>query len=200
MVLRLESLRSSDGRCGGWDADGPARRAANSDHDGQADIQPPGERENRRKNNPPQQLAEVVARGAQDHVDPIACWTGQVVAIQAVATFQVADCGLDGRAAFYHAAKRPCRASWNRADHMHACRADITVPAIALVYHHVSRCVARQSLHLLDRTTEGVSIVRIAMQGVGADDPIVLARGGHTRLAAELVMLVRFAFGNTFHF
>src|SRR6476660_8321552 len=38
------------------------------------------------------------------------------------------------------------------------------------------------------------------MQGVGADDPLVLARGRDARLAAELVMLVRFAFGNTFHF
>jgi len=33
------------------------------------------------------------------------------------------------------------------------------------------------------------------MQGVGADNPIVLARGRHTRLAAELAMLVHFAFG-----
>ena len=32
------------------------------------------------------------------------------------------------------------------------------------------------------------------------NDPIVLARGRHTRLAAELVTLVHFAFGNTFHF
>jgi hypothetical protein len=33
------------------------------------------------------------------------------------------------------------------------------------------------------------------MQGVGADNPIVLARGRHTRLAAELAALVHFAFG-----
>src|SRR5688572_15312866 len=38
------------------------------------------------------------------------------------------------------------------------------------------------------------------MQGMGTNDPIVLAGGGHTRLAAELVTLVGFAFGNTFHF
>ena len=38
------------------------------------------------------------------------------------------------------------------------------------------------------------------MQGVGADDPIVFARGRDTRLAAELVTLVHFAFGNTFRF
>src|SRR3954451_23055963 len=32
------------------------------------------------------------------------------------------------------------------------------------------------------------------------NDPIVLARGRDARLAAELVTLVHFAFGNTFHF
>ena len=100
MVLRLESVRFSGARCGEWDADGPARRAAESDYDGQADFQPPREPENRRKNNPPQQLAEVVPGGAQDRVDPVACSTGQIVAVQPVVTFQVADRGLDGRAAF----------------------------------------------------------------------------------------------------
>ena len=100
MVMRLELSRSSVAGCGGWDADGLARHAAKFDRDGQADIQPPGERENRRKNNPPQQLAEVVARGAQDGVDPIACSTGQIIAIQPVIAFQVTDGWLNGRAAF----------------------------------------------------------------------------------------------------
>ena len=66
--------------------------------------EPAPEPENRRKNNPPQQFAEVVPGGAQQRVDLVAFLTGQIVAIHAVVTFQVADRRLDGRPAFEHAA------------------------------------------------------------------------------------------------
>ena len=100
MVLWLESVRSLGACCREWDAEDAARRAAETDDDGEANFQPPGERENRRINNPPQQLAEVVPGGAQDRVNPVACSTGQIVAIQSITAFQVSNRGLNGRAAF----------------------------------------------------------------------------------------------------
>lgn len=66
--------------------------------DGEHALQPPREPENRRKNEPPQQFAEVVAGGGEQRVDFVADLAGQIVAIHAVALFQVADRGLNGRA------------------------------------------------------------------------------------------------------
>src|ERR1700675_3888458 len=199
MVLRRE-LRDFQVFAGGeLDTGSPAGCAVGTDYDGESGWQPPPEPENRRKNNPPQQFAEVVAGGTQHRVDFVAFSTGQIVAVHAVVAFQVSDRGLDRCATAEHAFQGPRRLLGDRPHHVDDRRACVAVASIALGAHDIVGRTARQALDLSDRTAERVSVVRIAVEGLGADNPVALARGCHARLAAKLVTLVYFALTDAFH-
>ena len=72
--------------------------------------------------------------------------------------------------------------------------------SIALVHHHIVGRLTGYSLNLLDRTAECVPVVRIAMQGLDADDPVALARGRYARLTAKFVTPICFTLADAFHF
>ncbi len=44
-----------------------------------------------------------------------------------------------------------------------------------------------------------MAVIRIAMIGLGSDEPTASAGGRHTDLAAKLIALMRFAFADAFH-
>ena len=44
-----------------------------------------------------------------------------------------------------------------------------------------------------------MSIIRVAVEGVRANDPVTLARRSNTRFATKFITFVCFAFSNAFH-
>ena len=74
----------------------------------------------------------------------------------------------------------------------------VSVTAVAHVHKHMLRRPDNSS-DLLESVFQGVTIVWIAVNRFGTDEPASAAGGGNTDFAAELITLVCFAFADALY-
>ena len=120
-------------------------------------------------------LADVVAAGAQDGEQGIPDRVLQEAARQAAVGFHVTDFGLDDAAAAGVGDQCWCQAAMGAAD-QHSGYV-LAVAAIAAVYNGEVGALVGQDLHLLRRRTEDVAVVGMAWKAAHTDNKTLVQRG-----------------------
>ena len=143
--------------------------------------------ENERK-EAPQELPEVEPASGQDRVHTIPLFPFQVVPIHPVVGFEVREDRLDRRPSFQPPSDR--RVLFPRQVHVDL-RHFLRRAPVSTIDKRVRDLPSRHLLRLFDGPLERVSVARVAVKRPDPDHPVLLRRGDHRDLAAELVLFVR---------
>ncbi len=144
-----------------------------------------------------EQLVEVHASGAQAGIHLVSNCPGKPVAIHAVLSLQVTSARFDGGSLFHPPPRAFGRTSAPSFVHVNLDVASVVMTPIAHVYENLL-WLTGYPLHLSQRLTRGVAVMRIAMERFCAYEPTTAAGSCNTHLAAEFVALVDLAFAAAF--
>jgi hypothetical protein len=146
--------------------------------------------------DPPQQLVEVHPYRAQDGIEPIALNPAEAVALHSMLSFQVPYPRLDRRSPFHPPPHAPIDPPAMALIHMDFDISRVSMAAVAHVHKDLLRVCASNPLNLLQSGLQRVTVIGIAVKGLGPDKPPAAAGGRYTDLASKLVTLVRLAFAD----
>ncbi len=142
---------------------------------------------------------EVHPHRAQDGIEPIALNPAETVALHSMLSFQVPYPRLDRRSPFHPPPQAPIDASAMALIHMDFDISRVSMPAVAHVHKDLLGVCASNPLNLLQSGLQRVTVVGIAVKGLGPDKPPAAAGGRHADLASKLVTFVRLAFADALY-
>jgi hypothetical protein len=141
----------------------------------------------------PQELPQVEPASGQERVDAVPVFSLEVIPIHPVIRLEVGDDRLDRRPALEPPPDR--RVLPPRQVNAHL-RKILGRAAVSAINERVADLPPGELLRLLDGPFECVPVVGIAVKRADSDHPVLLRRGDHRDLAAELVFLVGLPLGD----
>ena len=148
-----------------------------------------------------EELPDVEAAPGQDGVDFVAVFAFEIVAVHPVVLLGVADNRLDAASSSVPLPFAGLHALLFLVGQMNLgiaeyCRCSL----VAFVAVSMLWPPAGDGLRLVERVLEGMSVVRVAVDGLDTDDPAILRGADQGDLAAEFVLLVGLPLGDALYF
>ena len=148
---------------------------------------------------PPEQLAEVHSSGTQDGIDHIPFSSFKAVTIHSVFSFEVPDTRFNCGTSFHPAPETSgCSASSGFID-VNFGISSVIVPAISSINEYMKRFFC-DAVYLIQGICQRMTVIRVSVNGHGADKPTATAGGCDTYLAAKLIALVGLSLADAFYF